>query len=70
MTPSGLIMGTILKINEFRSSLASSAIDVMKLMNPRIIQLPLVSPGWQRDVTTMPLFFFCSASSHGVDMDR
>jgi hypothetical protein len=45
MTPSGLHMGTILKIKRLRSSLDTRDRDMRKLIRPCMIQEDAVSPG-------------------------
>lgn len=58
ITPSGLIIGTSLKINLWRSFLATYESLVMKSIKPFIIHELGASPGWTLAVMTTA-FFFC-----------
>lgn len=68
ITPSGLIIGTILRMVRRLSSTASLEEPVMKLRKPYIMQDELDSPGWTLAVTTRYYFRSSGFSSSLVGL--
>jgi hypothetical protein len=68
MTPSGLIIGTTLKMKWSLSTTASALLDTRKSIKPFIIQLLFDSPGCTLADTNTPRFYAARSGRFSFDV--
>ena len=68
MTPSGFVIGMILKITRFLSSIASGCVgEVIYEIKPCMRKEAMVSPGWTREQMMMYFLNLLSGTSSRVE---